>query len=93
MKNLVATNIRLPKEDLNFYKEIAMAENKSFSEYVREILEETSRYKRFGINIKRKVKKSSRWQEAPIWNFSKYRKFASGIKDGSINHDKYIYRK
>ena len=91
MGNLVATNIRLPEEDLALYKEIAMAEKKSFSEYVRQSLGETTKNKVYGISKKPKKKKSSVWKDAPIWNISKYRPYSSGIKDGSVHHDKYIY--
>lgn len=89
--NLVATNIRLPEEDLALYKEIAMAEKKSLSEYVRQALSETTRNKMYGMGKKPKKKKIFAWKDAPIWNVNKYKAYASGIIDGSIRHDKYIY--
>ncbi len=84
MSKLVVTNIRLTKEELMEYRQTALSEEKSFSEFVRLALAEKVRRDTFGFRKKT-------WQEAPLWNITKYEKWSSGIKDGAKNHDKYIY--
>lgn len=91
MSKLTVTNIRLTKEELLEYRQMALAEGKSFSEYVREALGEKARGDMFGMKIGGNKKKQMDWEAAPIWNHWKYAKWSSGIKDGSKNHDKYIY--
>lgn len=80
MSNLVPTVIRLPKEDLKKYKEIAAEEGVSFSELVRDSL---------GVvapSSKKRKKKLGFWDIGKI-------AVKGGPRDGSINHDKYIYKR
>lgn len=89
---LVATNIRLPKEKLLIYRQMALEMNKSLSEWINEIMENAAREAILGVkpSAVSKRKKMS-WEKAPIWNYRKYEKWASSVKDGAVNHDKYIY--
>lgn len=89
MGKLVATNIRLPREDLIAYRQMALEQGISFSEYLRIVLKKYSQQ----ILVKgkadmRKININHTREHEPIWNF---RPFRSGIKDGAKNHDKYIY--
>jgi len=42
--------------------------------------------------LQKKIEKKLAWKDASIWNYQRYTKWASGIKDGARNHDKYIYK-
>lgn len=88
MSKLVATNIRLPAKDLNKYRMIALSENKSFSSFVKEVLEKfTSIYTITGEKtIRKEVLK-----EPGIFNLAKYKKWASGHKHDAKKHDNIIY--
>jgi len=82
----VATNIRLPKEDLEMYRQMAIEAGVSFAEFTRKALEDKTRAVVFGGN--KISKKSAARKDESIW---KLKPFSSGIRDGARNHDKYIY--
>lgn len=91
-KNLVATSIRFPRERLLVYRQVALEMGKSLSGFINEVVGESVReIMLVGKISKRKPKKKMTWVSAPIWNYKKYAKWASGVKDGARNHDKYIY--
>lgn len=90
--NLVATNIRFPKERLLTYRQIALEMGKSLSEFINEVMDDSAREIILtGKTSKRRPKRKMAWEDAPIWNYKKYAKWASGIKNGARKHDKYIY--
>lgn len=82
MNNYTVTNVRLPKEDLIYYRQIALASGKSFSELVRELLAQSLHPVAMPKIGKKKYP-----------NFREIEKIAvsGGPKDGSIKHDRYIY--
>lgn len=79
MSNSVVTNIKLPEEDLNELKHRAIEEKKSVNQLVREAVEmylsRQSLPDPDEINAFEKVIGSAR----------------SGIRDGSVKHDQYLY--
>lgn len=81
MNNYVTTNIRLPKDDLMNYREIALSMGKSFSEFVREVLAKFAH----PVTIAETKKKYP-----SFWEIDKIA-VKGGPKDGALNHDKYIY--
>lgn len=87
----VATNIRLPKDELLTYRQIALEEGKSFSKYAREALREAAHSKVLGGKKRKSRKKVIRYEDAPLWDVKKYYKWVSKDKRGSVDHDKYIY--
>ena len=82
MNNLVATNIRLPKEELSSYRELALSMGISFSQLVRKVLSGFA-YPTTGSKISH-----------PKISFFDIEKISvrGGMKTSSIDHDKYIYR-
>lgn len=80
---LIATNIRLPKKDLLLYRAVALEEGVSFSEYIRRLLKRTV----MSVSLP-KAKRMSK--KRSLWDVGRYA-VKIGIKDGSVNHDKYIY--
>lgn len=83
MADYVTTNIRLPKEDLVNYRQIALSLGKSFSEFVREILAQFVHPVEVTIG-KTKKKYPSFWEIEKV-------AVSGGPKDGSTKHDRYIY--
>jgi len=81
MNKFVTTNIRLPKEDLIAYRQMAIASGKSFSQLVREILAQFNH----PVEISKTAKKYP-----DFWEIEKVA-VSGGPKDGSTKHDKYIY--
>jgi len=82
MSNYIVTNIRLPKEDLVHYRQIALASGRSFSELVRELLARNL----YPVEVpKTKKKKYPRFREIEKVAVS------GGPRDGSTKHDRYIY--
>lgn len=79
MSNLVPTIIRLPEGDLKRHKALASAEGLSFSAYVLDSLIERMMF------VPKKTKKRF------LFDPRKFKKYASGDRDGAVNHDKYIY--
>lgn len=79
----MTTNIRLPKEDLIAYRQIALSSGKSFSELVREVL---AKFVHPVEVVARKAKK----KYPSFWEIEKVA-VSGGPKDGSIKHDQYIY--
>lgn len=79
MSTLVVTNIRLPEEDLKELKYKAIEERKSVNQLVREAI---------GMYLSRQKQ-----PELPVKDeFEKVIGCASsGIKDGSVKHDLYLY--
>jgi len=82
MSKFVTTNIRLPKEDLIAYRQIAVASGKSFSQLVREVLA------KFSHPVE--ISKTSSKKYPSFWEIKKIA-VSGGPKDGSTKHDKYIY--
>lgn len=90
MQKLVVTNIRLTRDELMEYRQMALSERKSFSEYLRAILEQFTHQKKVAGKIDTaKIDLGRKRREEPIWGL---KPFNSGIKHGARNHDKYIYR-
>ena len=83
MSDYVVTNIRLPKEDLITYRQIALSSGKSFSELVREVL---ARFVHPAEVTVGRVKK----KYPSFWEIDKIA-VSGGPKDGSVKHDQYIY--
>ena len=89
MSNLVVTNIRLTKDELMEYRQMALNENKSFSEYLREVMEQFTHQKKVGGKVDiSKIDVNRKSSDEPIWTLTAWN---SGIKDGAEDHDKYIY--
>lgn len=82
MHNYVATNIRLYGETLKALKIKAVEEGKSVSQLVREAVEQI---------LKSGVQKIDRKEFENDSFFKIIGLGKSGIKDGSINHDRYLY--
>jgi hypothetical protein len=82
MSKFVATNIRLPKEDLVFYRQVALASGKSFSELVREALAKNMH------PVELPKKKNKKYPS--FWEIEKIA-VSGGPKDGSTKHDRYLY--
>lgn len=82
MNKFVTTNIRLPKEDLISYRQIALASGKSFSQLVREILAKFAHP--VDIPMANLKKYPSFWEVEKM-------AVLGGPKKGSSEHDKYIY--
>jgi hypothetical protein len=79
---LVVTNIRLPKEDLIDYRQLALSMGKSFSQLVREALA------RLIQPVEVKITKTRKYPA-----FEEIDKIAvnAGPRDAAQEHDKYIY--
>jgi len=82
MNKFVTTNIRLPKEDLIAYRQMAIASGKSFSQLVREVLAQFNHPVEISQNASKKY--------PDFWEIEKVA-VSGGPKDGSTKHDKYIY--
>lgn len=82
MEELVATNIRLPRSKLKALKLKAVEESKSLSQLIREIIENICSDKEIIEN--KDIKRDTFFKIVGMYE--------SGIKDGSINHDKHIYQ-
>ncbi len=81
MASNVATNIRLPEEVLRALKYKAIEEKKSINQLIREAIEES-------LSISVKPEKHAK---DPLENIIGIAR--SGIKDGSVKHDRYLYGK
>lgn len=91
MTNLVATNIRFPVDELIEYKQMATAEGKSLSEFLRIIVRGYSHQKKSSsVEVDfRQIKMNQSKSDEPIWHIHPG---CSQFSDGAKNHDKYIYR-
>ena len=91
MNNLVATNVRFPKQELIEYKQMAVAEGKSLSEFLRIIVRGYSHQKKMSFKKVdfQKIQMNNTKSDEPIWHIKPWR---SKFKDGAKYHDKYIYR-
>lgn len=81
MSTNVATNIRLPEEVLKTLKYRAIEEKKSVNQLIREAVE------LFLVNVIEQKKSA----KDPLQNIIGIAK--SGIKDGSVKHNHYLYNK
>ncbi|MBI5056460.1 MAG: CopG family transcriptional regulator [Nitrospirae bacterium] len=81
MSTLVATNIRLPDETLKELKYRAIEERKSVNQLVREAIENY-------LSVQ-KQPEMQRQVKDPFENVVGSAR--SGIKDGSVKHDEYLY--
>lgn len=84
--SLVATNVRMPREELLTYREYALSEGKSFSQLVREVLARTI------VPVPIKAKRSSKAKKRSFWDIGKYA-IKLGDPKASQTVDQYIYRK
>lgn len=82
MSSNVATNIRLPGEVLKALKYKAIEEKKSINQLVREAIE---------ISLSTSVRPPQKHAKDPLENIIGIAR--SGIKDGSVKHDRYLYGK
>lgn len=81
MSNLVTTNIRLPREMIKALKIRAAEEGKNMSFLIREAVEEY---------LSEKIELTpSDYDEDPFAEIMGL--VASGTKDGSVAHDRYLY--
>lgn len=81
MNDYTVTNIRLPKQELINYRELALSMGISFSELVRKVLARFSYPPAITKVSKTKVS---------FWEIEKVA-VKGGSKTASIDHDKYIY--
>jgi len=81
MASNVATNIRLPEEVLKALKYKAIEEKKSTNQLIREAIEAS-------LSMPVKLEKQGK---DPLENIIGIAK--SGIKDGSVKHNRYLYGK
>lgn len=81
MNDYTVTNIRLPKQELINYREVALSMGISFSELVRNVLARFTH----PVAITKTTKTS-----VSFWEVDRIA-IKGGIKNASINHDKYIY--
>lgn len=81
MASNVATNIRLPEELLKALKYKAIEEKKSVNHLIREAIE---------VSLPMSVKPEKHAKD-PLENIIGIAR--SGIKDGSVKHDRYLYGK
>lgn len=79
--NVVATNIRIPKDELLVYREYALNQGKSFSQLVREILAQA-----VTPGPTRKSRK-----KISFWDVEKYAVSLKGGSKSSQEVDKYVY--
>ena len=79
----IATNIRLPRKTLQELKIKAVHQHKSLAQMVRDAVEQV-----YGVP-KPKTKSLKEFHKDPL--FSIIGICSTGIKDGSIHHDREIY--
>ena len=79
MSETIATNIRLPKDLLKALKYRAIEENKSMNQIIREAIE-------MSLAARPQPKEREKDPFEGLIGIAK-----SGIKDGSSNHDRYLY--
>ena len=82
MPDYITTNIRLPRELLKVLKHKAVEENKSVSQLIREAILKLMNHK---------DEKVLPIEKDPLHKIVAIAK--SGIKDGSVHHDHYLYGK
>ena len=76
---MVATLIRIPDDEYEVYKELARERGESLAEWFRKLA-------RKGAGIERPLKK-----KYSIWDLGTKIVFKGGLRDASVNHDKYYY--
>ncbi|MEW6087356.1 MAG: CopG family transcriptional regulator [bacterium] len=81
MSTNIATNIRLPEEVLKALKYRAIEEKKSVNQIIREAVEK----------FLASVVETKKYKNDPLENIIGIAE--SGIRDGSRNHDYYLYKK
>ena len=79
MSDLITTNIRIPKDDYDLYKMIALQRGESFAGLVRRVLAETVKFK-----AEKKEKKRS------LWDIGKYA-VKGGDPHASQTIDEVVY--
>lgn len=82
MSDLVATNIRIPRDDYEWYKTIASERGESFAQLTRRVLAEKVKYP--AIKSKKKSKKRS------LWDIGKYA-IKGGDPKASQTIDEVVY--
>ena len=90
MIEYVTTNIRLPKTMYKELKQLAVEEEKSVAQIIRESVAQ------YLVAPSRDVDQGSdqrlleAWQRDPLWNIGSDAVIAD-VTDGSENHDEYLY--
>ncbi len=86
---MTRTQLYLPQSQYEELKSIALLRRQTFASVVRELIEEK-------LTEMKKVRKNknpknniSRWLSS-LKKIEKYKE-KDGIRDGSVNHDKYLY--
>lgn len=86
---MTRTQLYLPESQYEQLKQIALLHKQTFASVVREIIEEklteTKRIKR-----NKKTKNNISLWLSSLQKIEKYKE-KGGIRDGSANHDKYLY--
>lgn len=82
MSTLKRTQMYFPEEMLTELKLVASAKKESISEVVREAV---------ASFLKQKNSQIKNWESDPLWDM--VGTGSSGLSDGSLNHDYYLYGK
>ncbi|MFH1565601.1 MAG: hypothetical protein ABIB98_00160 [bacterium] len=80
MNDYTVTNVRLPKQELVNYRELALSMGISFSELVRRVLARFA----YPVTVSKPTK-----TKVSFWEMEKIA-IKGGVKNASVNHDKYI---
>ena len=83
---MTRTQLYLPKSQYEELKQLAQKRGITFAELARELFEE----KLFEIKSKRKKHPINQASQL-LKSLKDIEKWGGGIRDGSINHDKYLY--
>ena len=92
MGNLVATNIRLPKDELIQYRQLALREGKSFSKFLRDILVRYSHqvYMKGAAKFDAKELRNKKADD-PIWKLKPFSFKKINKSNWAKSQDYYIY--
>jgi len=82
MSTLKRTQMYFPEDMLTELKIVASAKKESISEVVREAVSSF---------LKQKSSQTKNWESDPLWDI--VGQSDSGLSDGSMNHDCYLYGK
>lgn len=84
MTRFTTTNIRIPEDRLQKLKMKAVREKKSTAQLIREAIDAF-------LGDKEKPQSMEDFKKDPFFRIIGLG--SSGIKNGSVNHDKYLYKK
>lgn len=82
-ETMVRTQVYLPRDIYDKLKERTEAEGVTLAQQIREALT------RYVVEVPKETAPPILKEDDPIWNIIGM--IDSGITDGSVNHDKYIY--